>query len=275
MYQNGVHAAQWAAVTWAAGTSDQLLPLMCAYPYPTGLVPAAVLCCPTSFGRGLFALCWLSVLLTTDTFLSRGSIMQLSLILFFWDNNIRHLLLLLLYVLKHLSAAFLKVAKGIHQVLVFIHHVSAPRLCCKLADCSGCYCQLLGVLILCYRNQSENYVLGSHGGSLLPQCCQCLLSGPGVPALNQMRWVALSGWTAVKRGATKSIHCFLSLVLLSLYGAKSRCCFFWSCHCLEEVTATVAVIQWQVLHLVFLYNFENWECLEALEGGHMRCSIQR
>lgn len=96
------------------------------------------------------------------------------------------------------------------------------------------------------------------------------VGGPGVLELNQMRWIALSGLTAVTGGAAKSIY-WLSLVLLAFHGVKSRCVFLGVAHCLAEVIATIAVIQWQVSCLAFLDDFGNEEWLKALEGDCMRC----
>lgn len=191
--------------------------------------------------------------------------------IFFWDNNLRDtLLLLLLYVLKHLSAVLLEVAKGIHQVLVFIHCVFvvilwAGRLLWVLLSAVCCPDPVLQM------NQSENYVLDWDGKlAAAPVLSVLAVGGPGVLELNQMRWIALSAWTAVTGGAAKSIY-WLSLVLLAFHEVKSRCSFLGVAHCLAEVIATIAVIQWQVSCLVFLDDFGNEEWLKALEGDCMRC----
>lgn len=190
MCQNGVHVHSELLLCEQLVPQTNLPP-MCAYPYPAGLMPAAVLCCPASFGRGSFALCWLNYLLT-ETIFSQGVALCSCCWYIFWDNRLREaLLLLLLYVLKHLSAVLLKVVKGINQVLVLIHRVFVPWLCCKLADCSGCYCQMLGVLILCCRWIKVRITFWAQMESLLLPWC--LLGSPAVPALNQMRWMAISG----------------------------------------------------------------------------------
>lgn len=124
-----------------------------------------MLCCPASFGRGLFALCWLRVLLTSDTFFSGGSFMQLSLIFFFeiiilerhcccfccmyWKNTC---LLCFESGKRDPSGASIHSPRVCPTVMLW-----AGRLLWELFSAAWCPDPVLQV------NQSENYVLGSDG----------------------------------------------------------------------------------------------------------------